>query len=272
MTQFPVRASLRPCSKRPLLTYIGLAYLWTWVTILPLLLQKRGVVELGLPDAWEAVGAFGPFVAAWLVIRRTEGPAGLAAFWRSLTNWRLGAGRVGADAAVAGGVPGAGRGAGDRPDGRAAVPGGARHRPPRHAPRRGGPGARWRHPAGPGRGAGLAGLPAAEDARPLPAGCRPRCCCFPVWWLWHLPFFLGRPEFGLPQFLGFGLGILSASIWLTFLWERTRSALVAVAWHAVLNITRGIALGFSTGMFLAYGMVVAVGALGIVAWWLVRRR
>ncbi len=39
---------------------------------------------------------------------------------------------------------------------------------------------------------------------------------FPMWWLWHLPFFLGRPEFGLPQFLGFGLGILSASIWLTF--------------------------------------------------------
>ena len=95
---------------------------------------------------------------------------------------------------------------------------------------------------------------------------------FPVWWLWHLPFFLGRPEFGLPQFLGFGLGILSASIWLTFLWERTRSILVAVVWHAVLNITRGIALGFSTGMFLAYSMVVTVGALGIVVWWLVRRR
>ena len=42
-------------------------------------------------------------------------------------------------------------------------------------------------------------------------------------------------------------------------------------WHTVLNITRGIALGFSTAMFLAYGAVVAVGALGIVAWWLRRR-
>jgi membrane protease YdiL (CAAX protease family) len=95
---------------------------------------------------------------------------------------------------------------------------------------------------------------------------------FPVWWLWHLPFFLSRPEFGLPQFIGFGVGILSASIWLTYLWERTRSIVVAVGWHACLNITRGIALGFSTSMFLAYGMVVAVGALGIVVWWLVRRR
>ena len=69
-----------------------------------------------------------------------------------------------------------------------------------------------------------------------------------------------------------GLGILAASVWLTFLWERTRSIFVAVLWHAVLNITRGIALGFSTGMFLAYGMVVTVGALGIIVWWLVRRR
>jgi membrane protease YdiL (CAAX protease family) len=107
-----------------------------------------------------------------------------------------------------------------------------------------------------------------ERFRRLPA----TLLLFPVWWLWHLPFFLGRPEFGLPQFLGFGLGILSASVWLTFLWERTQSALAAVVWHAVLNVTRGVALGFSTPMFLAYGMVVTVGAVGIVAWWLVRRR
>ena len=107
-----------------------------------------------------------------------------------------------------------------------------------------------------------------ERFRTLPA----TLLLFPVWWLWHLPFFLGRPEFGLPQFFGFGLGILAASVWLTFLWERTRSIFVAVLWHAVLNITRGIALGFSTGMFLAYGMVVTVGALGIIVWWLVRRR
>jgi hypothetical protein len=52
--------------------------------------------------------------------------------------------------------------------------------------------------------------------------------------------------------------------------ERTHSILAAVVWHAVLNITRGIALGFSTGMFLAYGMVVAGGAAVIVIWWLMR--
>ncbi len=83
---------------RPLLTYIILAYLWTWVTALPLLLQRRGLVDLGLPDGWEeageVVGAFGPLVAAVFVIRRTEGPAALQLFWRALGHWRVGAGGV----------------------------------------------------------------------------------------------------------------------------------------------------------------------------------
>ena len=77
--------------KHPLLSYAAVAYLWTWLTILPLLLQKRGLADFGLPDAWEAIGAFGPFIAACLVLRHTEGQAGLGAFWQSLTRWRLGA-------------------------------------------------------------------------------------------------------------------------------------------------------------------------------------
>ena len=257
--------------KRPLLAWIGLAYLWTWVTVLPLLLQKRGLIELGLPDAWEAVGAFGPFVAAYLVIWRTEGPPGLAVFWRSLTNWRVGGGALALTllspvaflvlAAVLVTVQ-----TGSPPSLQALATG-----------RLG-----TLHAVvdllvvsallqGLGEEPGWRGylLPKMLDRfQSLPA----TLLLFPVWWLWHLPFFLCRPEFGLPQFFGFGLGILSASIWLTFLWERTRSILVAVLWHAVLNVTRGIALGFSTGMFLAYGMVVTAGALGIVVWWLAPRQ
>jgi membrane protease YdiL (CAAX protease family) len=256
--------------KRPQLTYIGLAYLWTWATILPLLLQKRGILALGLPDAWEAVGAFGPFVAAYLVIRRTEGAAGLASFRRSLMHWRVGGGAMAltllspvAFLVLAGGLVTAQTGA-----------------PPSLAALASGP---------------LGNLHALLDLvlvsavlqslgeepgwrgyllpkmlgrfRSLPA----TLLLFPVWWLWHLPFFLGRPESGVAQFLGFGLGILSATIWLTFLWERSRSILLAVLWHTALNITRGIALGFSTAMFLAYGAAVTIGALGIVVWWLLRR-
>jgi len=256
--------------KRPVLAYIGLAYLWTWVTTLPLLLQKRGILDLGLPDAWEAVGAFGPFVAAYVVIRRTGGSAGLATFWRSLTHWRVDAGAMALTLLspvvflVLAGVlvtvqsespPSLAELAGGRLGNLHAIldlvlvasvlqslgeePG-------------------WR---------GFLLPKLLRRFRSLPS----TMLLFPVWWLWHLPFFLGRPEFGLPQFLGFGLGILSATVWLTFLWERSRSILLAVVWHAVLNITRGVALGFSTAMFLAYGVVVTAGAVGIVAWWLLRR-
>lgn len=252
--------------KRPLLAFTGLAYAWTWVTVLPLLLQKRGVIDWGIPDAAEAIGAFGPFVAAWFVARRTgrgeafrrgllrfrAGPAcwglalltpvaflALAALVVTLQSGAapslaaLGSGRLGSPAAVLDLlIVGAFLQAlGEEPG--------------------------W-------RGFLLPGL--LERFGRL----RATLLLFPAWWLWHLPFFLGRPEFGLPQFLGFGLGILSASVWLTFLWERTRSVPAAVAWHTVLNVTRGVALGFSTAMFLAYGLVVTVGAVGIVALWVFR--
>jgi len=256
--------------KHPLLAYIGLAYLWTWVTILPLLLQRRGVLDLGLPEAWEAVGAFGPFFAAWLVIRRTEGAAGLSAFWRGLFHWRVG----GAAAALTllspvvflllagvlvtlqtGSLPTLAALAEGRLGNAYAVMDlvlvGAVLQSLGEEPG-------WR---------GYLLPKMLGRFRSLPA----TLLLFPVWWLWHLPMVLSRPGFGWAQFLGFGLGILSAAVWLTFLRERTRSTLVAVVWHALLNITRGIALGFSTAMFLAYGIVVSVSALCIVLWWLLRR-
>ncbi|MEZ5565084.1 MAG: CPBP family glutamic-type intramembrane protease [Gammaproteobacteria bacterium] len=234
------------------------------IAALPLLLQKRGIVEFGLPDAWEAIGAFGPLLAAWIVIRRTRAAAGLANFWRGLVRWRVGG--VGLSLALlspvgfllvaaalltvaTGEVPALTSGRlnnlqwmvelvlfnsvlqalGEEPG--------------------------WRGYL----------LPALrERQRPLLA----TLLLFPLWWLWHLPFFLARPEFGWPQFLGFGLGILSASVWLTYLQERTGSTLMAVLWHAMLNFTRGIALAFSTSLFLTYGAVVTIGALAIVVWWL----
>ena len=249
--------------KRPLLAFTGVAYAWTWVTVLPLLLQKRGVVDLGLPDAYEAVGAFGPFIAAWLVTRRTGGSAafraGLTRFALPPAGWGLALLTPVAFLLLAMLVVALQTGS---PPTLAALRDG----------RLGSPGAiidliivgSLLQAVGeePGwRGCLLPGLLARFGRL------RATLILFPAWWLWHLPFFLGRPEFGLPQFLGFGLGILSASVWLTSLWERTRSVPVAIAWHTVLNITRGIALGFSTAMFLAYGLVVTVGAVGIVALW-----
>ncbi|MCU0758055.1 MAG: CPBP family intramembrane metalloprotease [Steroidobacteraceae bacterium] len=101
--------------------------------------------------------------------------------------------------------------------------------------------------------------------------CAATLVLFPVWLLWHLPMFLARPEFGLPQFAGFALGILSAAVWMTAIYEHTKSALAAIAFHLLINATRGVALAISTPAFLSYGMAVTLGAIAIavVAW---RRR
>ena len=260
----------RMMRKHPLLSYMAVAWLWTWVTILPLLLQKRGVIDFGLPDAWEAIGAFGPFIAAGVVLRYTEGHDGLVSFWRGLRHWRLGATGWALTllSPLAFLVLAAGLitlQTGSPPSFQALATGnlGSLHEVLDLVLVAALLQALGEEPGW--RGYLLPRL--MKRFRVLPA----TVLLFPLWWLWHLPFFLSRPAFGLAQFLGFGFGILCASIWLSFLRERTHSILAAVVWHAVLNITRCIALGFSTAMFLAYGMVVAAGAAGIAAWWLIRQ-
>lgn len=253
--------------RHPLLTMIALAYGWTWVTVLPLVLERRGLVELGLPHAWEAVGAVGPLLAAVFVLSRTGGAAALRGFFRRFLHWRVGRGwlaltvlspvaflvlALGAVALQSGAwpawpPPGAGR-LGSIAAVLDLILFGAVLQSLGEEPG-------WRGYLLPGLLARLGRLPAT-------------LLLWPVWWLWHLPFFLSRPEFGLGQLLGFGLGILAASVWMTLLWEGTESIFIAILWHALLNITRGIAGGFSTAVFLAYGLVVTVGAVLIVIGWL----
>ncbi len=251
-----------------ILRFIALAWGFTWIVMLPLLLARRGVVDWPVPAALEVVAAFGPFVAA-LLMARHEGPAA----WHACMA-RLRGGRVTrrwamvtvlspvafllvalALIAAGGALPGPPltvmwaalgaeglvhlvivssllQAAGEEPGWRGWLL----------------PTLRTRH------GPGVATL-----------------LLFPAWLLWHLPFFLARPEFGMAQFAGFSLGILSAAVWLTWLWEATRSVVVAIAWHALINVARGLALAVSVPVFLAYGGVVAVGALAIALTWMVRR-
>jgi membrane protease YdiL (CAAX protease family) len=256
--------------RHPLLAYVLLAYGWTWVTALPLIASNRGWIGSAIPPAFEAVGAFGPFVAAWLVLRATAGTAGTAELRAGLLRWQVGAGWLTFTvlspvaflllaalsmtfvqgtapdlSAIGRGELGTLHGVLDLVIVAALLQGLGEE-----------PG--W-------RGFFLPQL--RERFGPLAA----TLVLFPVWLFWHLPFFLARPEFGLAQFGGFALGIVSAAIWLTLLWDATGSSLVAVAWHALLNITRGIALAISTPLFLAYGAVVMLGALVIVGYWTLRR-
>jgi membrane protease YdiL (CAAX protease family) len=94
---------------------------------------------------------------------------------------------------------------------------------------------------------------------------------WPVWLFWHLPSFLMRPEFQVGAWIGFSFGILSAAVWSTLLYDKTRSVLMIVIWHALINITRSIALAVSTAAFLAFAQVTIGAGLGIIIYWLVKR-
>ena len=47
---------------------------------------------------------------------------------------------------------------------------------------------------------------------------------------------------------------------------------MAIAWHALINVARGIALAISTPMFLAMSTLVLAGAVCIAIHWLVTGR
>jgi membrane protease YdiL (CAAX protease family) len=256
--------------RHPLLSFYLLAYAFTWAVAAPLLAARRGLIAAHPPEWLEPVAAFGPFIAAMLVARAVEGRAGTVRILRSLGHWRVGVGPLTlavmspvvllglayfvvsllgtpidadgnrlAELATAAGlvdlvlISAVIQSWGEEPG--------------------------WR---------GFALPRLRERFGPLGAS----VVLWPVWLCWHLPFFLSRPEFGLMQWIAFSVGILSAAIWLTLVWEATGSVLMALAWHAMVNICRGLALAMSTAMFLAVSNAVLIGAVVIAIYWLIRGR
>ncbi|MGI9330340.1 MAG: CPBP family intramembrane glutamic endopeptidase [Gammaproteobacteria bacterium] len=249
----------------PLLSFYGLAYAITWSLAMPLLLARRGFIEADPSELLEPMAAFGPFIAAMLVARVLNGRAGPGQILASLKRWRVGTGwavfaflspvlllvlALLINNTAGGGEPadsarltellsmaglvdliligGILQSWGEEPG--------------------------WRGFATPTLRARLGPLAAS-------------LVLWPVWLCWHLPFFLSRPEFGWPQWIGFSVGILSAAIWLTLIWDKTRSVLMCIGWHAVVNICRGFALALSSVAFLAISNLVLAGALLIIVYW-----
>ena len=248
----------------PILSFVLLAYAITAALAAPLALSNRGLVSFAVPPEWEALAAFGPFLAAWIVLRYSGDEAALARFWASLRQWHLGkAGWIlvlGTPVflffiAIAG----------------AAL---IHSAPPSFDI----PGSSWtllRAVADVvivgsllqslGEEPGWRGflLPRLRNRwGPISA----TFILFPIWLFWHSPMILARPEFDLAQFAGFAVGILSAAIWLTLIFETTQSILAAVIWHALINLTRNTALAISMLSFQIFGAAVLLGAIGILIW------
>jgi membrane protease YdiL (CAAX protease family) len=250
----------------PTLSFFVLAYVFTWAIAVPLLLSKRGWTNLNIPHELEGLAAFGPFAAALLVTLLVSGRNGIKTLLASCIKWRvpllwllfvllsplvvlaIAIALAPVDNTTSGSTGlygflfsaafielivfgGLFQGLGEEPG--------------------------WR---------GLAIPQLRRRHGPLLA----TLMLFPVWLCWHLPMFLSR-EFTLGAWFGFSLGILSAAIWLTFIYDATRSVLMAIVWHMLINIARGIAMIVSMQAFLAFGQVVAISAVLIAAYWIVRK-
>ncbi|MGK0500835.1 MAG: membrane protease YdiL (CAAX protease family) [Oceanicoccus sp.] len=250
----------------PLWRYFFIAYLLSWSVSVPLLLSVRGIIDVSLAHELEMLAAMGPLLAAIYIAKRYGGSAALKQLFESCLHWRVGAfwtafSVLSPFVLLLGGVVFLSLGGGQIIDldtkGVAQIltmaglfklliatslvqslgeePG-------------------WR---------GIAIPILRSRFGPLTAS----LMLFPIWLCWHLPQFLARPEFGLAQLIGFSVGILSATIWLTLLWDKTHSVLMVFLWHALINIARNIGLAVSPSLFMTMNTGVLLGAIAIVIYW-----
>jgi len=74
---------------RKLVSYFVLAYALSWSVFVPLALAKQNVIA-PLPAWLHIIGAFGPFVSAFIVTAATMGRAGVRELLDRITRWRIG--------------------------------------------------------------------------------------------------------------------------------------------------------------------------------------
>lgn len=222
---------------RALLAFFGLAFALSWAIEVPLALQARGVVRIGLPPATHYLASFGPLIAAVLVVQRRAGPAGLARLARGLVRWRIGA-RYAAFAIVAPLVAfvvaaAAGAAFGDAPDLRRL--GEVDGLPPLGVV----PAVLlWLATFGVGEEVGWRGF-ALPRLQARTSAWRATVVLSLAWGLWHAPAFLYRPTYlamgpaGLPAFL---VSITAASVVFTWLYNGSGGSLLPVAvFHALFD-------------------------------------
>lgn len=76
-------------ARRPLVGYFMLAYALSWAVELPLAASAQGWTAWRIPFALHYLAAYGPLLAAILMTRLTEGPAGLRALGARMVRWRV---------------------------------------------------------------------------------------------------------------------------------------------------------------------------------------
>jgi membrane protease YdiL (CAAX protease family) len=75
-------------ARYPLISFFGMAFLFSWIAVSPLILNPALPIEL-----FQILGAFaGPTLSAMILIAALEGKPGLGAFFKRYLQWRAGIG------------------------------------------------------------------------------------------------------------------------------------------------------------------------------------
>jgi uncharacterized protein len=253
---------------RPVLSFFVLAWLFSWVFMIPLALARHGVIA-SLPGWLHYLSAYGPLLAALLIAGLTEGAAGLRTWWARLTRWRCGflpwllAVSPLLLYVVAAVIQRLAQGA--WPD--VGLLGRVNFLPYMGL---------WSLPlwlanSGLGEETGWRGyaLPALQR-RFSPR--RSSVIVAAGWMVWHVPAFFYLPSydhFSVGMAFGFFLGLLSGAFLLTWLANSTGgSVLLPVIWHGLFNYTTAPP---SSGGLIAPVISTAVMVLGVLALWRLKR-
>jgi len=239
---------------RKLVSYFVLAYALSWSVFVPLALAKQNVIA-PLPAWLHIIGAFGPFVSAFIVTAATMGRAGVRELLGRITRWRIGwiwwavallspvvlfflgalvAGIVAGDWSVMGQF-------------------GAMA----ELPQLGGLSGWlvWVLTFGLGEEVGWRGfaLPYLQNKHDA------RAATFILgllWAGWHIPTFFYNYELSLFSVVAFTVGILSGAAVLTWLYNSTGgSVLAAIVWHGTYNAATASGNGIVSA-------VVTAGVIG----------
>ncbi len=249
--------------RHPVTAFCILAFLLSWATAAPFALRSRGLVEFEASEVLESAVAFGPAIAAFVVLWLCEGRAGMRQLWRSICAWRIGAVSFFMAAVVPVLLLGlawlvARAMSGEAPAVREGVDLGTAH---------------WAIAlfaaalSGPGEEPGWRGL-ALHKLQIGRSALRATLIVAVLWWVWHLPMFLYRVDVNVVQVVLFFVGLLAGSIWASCVYNAAGgSVFAAILWHSVWNIVSSTGRAFEPMVFLTMTSGVMLLAILIVVVW-----
>ncbi len=242
------------------MAYFVLAFLITWILILPLALSAQNLLRLRISEHWHFLGALGPVGAAFAVTAIANGKAGVSEFLGRMGRWKMGviwflvsafspfalflfsvlvlrvfgnpwpdfgklaSGEYATFEWIGGSLLAAfAYGIGEE--------------------------AGWR---------GFA-LPRLQQRH---SALWATFILSVFWAIWHIPMFFYRFEFGIGQVIGFFIGLFAGAIWLTFLYNSTGGSTLMVAlWHTTWNIVNIFGLVVSVDVVSVMSAMVMVAAV-----------